>query len=216
MNTPDQQPDSHPAGDRRRSLLRLIGYLLLAGLAIWIVTDLITFRSTGGSIPPLIGDNHQFVGNSELRAEVIAANFEKGRAQMVTSFRRGNRFAAGARFADWAAFGITAAITLLAGYLGMPVPAAMDQNQPPAIPANDSKNKRVRRFATLVGSLAALASIATATSGKLASTSKDWSERGDKIRLAIANFEKEVKEADSAGAARRVLDDFNAQLLRLE
>jgi hypothetical protein len=193
---------------------RFIGYLLFAGLATWIVMDLTVTRDIIQRVPEVVTDVHEFAGNAELPREVLEDAIQKGQKKMARYFEQGNGFSAAGRVIDWTAFAIGAAIAVLAGYLRQSLPSAIDPAD--AVKLSQSLAKDNKRFSTIVGTLAALASIATATAGRVEASAKTAYEHGDKVRLAVANFQKEIKESESADAARRVLDDFNAQLLRDE
>src|SRR5436305_13414349 len=98
----------------RLALFRVLGFALLAALAVWIVLS----AAHGGrrSAPKILEDTHAFEGNAQLPAAEIQKQLAGARERMDQRYA----YSQWARYAgtggDWLAFLLTALITLLAGY----------------------------------------------------------------------------------------------------
>lgn len=183
---------------------RLVGFFLLILLLAWIASAV--FFQTGYQKPPaFLGLGSAFEGSLQLPAEKITAAFEAARSRMLAVNERGTQFRIVGDVAGWLSFAATAAITLIVGFYGRPVPAAGTAPDTQGLPA---------RSVRLIGVLAALAAILTGF-GNLASVkSGDYYKRADAIRDLIVRSRAEVIDARTAEAARAVLDELAVQASR--
>jgi hypothetical protein len=183
---------------------RLVGFLLLILLFGWIGCTVL-FQTGYQKPPTFLGLGSAFEGSLQLPVEKITAAFEAARSRMLAVNDRWTEFRIVCDVAGWLSFAATAAITLIVGFYGRPVPAAGAAPDTQGLPA---------RSVRLIGVLAALAAILTGF-GNLASVkSGDYYKRADTIRDLIVRSRAEVIDAKTAEAAQAVLDELALQASR--
>ncbi|SRR6266446_6688788 len=191
-------------------LLQVIGILLLCLLLVWIGLQFTIWREQLlFEIPHVSQFGLAFSGNEELPINTINAAIKRGEEAMQNRYMASRNYNIAFCVSDWISFGATAVITLLAGYFG---------HAPDSLKGQTSHliKGRSRKFAGLIGTLAAIASINTALSGRLQTASATARRDGETISTSISQFCRDVKNAGTQDEASQVLNAYNAKLLRLQ
>lgn len=194
------------------AFLKCLGLLLGLVLLLWIFLQTTRWQQEVSRPLPQFHDlGFAFSGSTSLPLAEIQGTFTLGRDEMKNAIIFGNHLSLSAYILDWISFGFTAAITVIAGYLGTTLPTGRESQQ--AL-ARLLKSPSAKRYASLIGLLAALASVCNAASSRLEAAAHKKYENSERVKLALASGEKDIKDAASEDAARRVLDELTSQLLR--
>lgn len=178
--------------------LRILSIVIVAIFLAWTVIFALTYDHWRPP-PEVLGAANAFQGNTQLPAEEITKAVDEARTRMIEINQHGRWFTLVGDVSVWFAFGCTAAVTLIAGWLGRSPPTGLTAPDTGGLPPRPTR---------AVSLLAALAAVLTA-GGTLAT------DRGhslfDKAKLAQAFVNQSIKavsEAPTAGEARAVLDDL--------
>jgi hypothetical protein len=182
---------------------KLIGVLLLIGLAAWTI-DLVFDASRGHPTPQVLALGSAFEGNLQLPADTIKGYFDKARTRMFSINSTGQNLRIAGDVGGWLAFAATAIITLIVGFFGRAPAADGAATQIDGLPA---------RSVRFIGFLAALAAVLTAVSNLGVAKSQDYFKRADQARDLIIHARQQVIDAKNPESAQAVLDDL---ILKLE
>ena len=209
--------DSIPPSSSRISgqyALWAVGGLLLAALGAWI---LITLASA-----PLVPHLPQIPGLarggavSGLPTREMEDALDRAKQAMYARHRGAHAFAWSSRIVDWIGFGLTSAITLIAGALGR----VMRPGDDPAAAAHEAlasgTTSSSRRWVTIVGVIAALASVMIGLSSRLQSESQREMDQAEKLRLLIVTARKDFINASTPEQAETIVSNFEAETRKNE
>ncbi len=192
----------------RLAPLRIVGFALLAALAIWIALSLA--HGIARTAPKILDDAHAFDGSAQLPAADIQKQLGSARDRMDERFR----YSQWARYAgtggDWLAFLLTALITLLAGYRGVVQPAVA----PTAAEVAELVKGESARFTRTVGLLAAGAAICTGLSAKAKDISDGFFNDAVALQTAAMNARKDLVKAPDASSAQDILDQLRQTIAK--
>lgn len=178
--------------------MRTLGLLLLILGLGWIVWD-----RAAGFPPPrrldLVTNVVGFEGSAKLPADQIEASLNEAKAKVDSKVACSDWYASYARGADWAAFLLTATITLIGGFLGM------GPGQAGGSPPMEEVARRSAWLGRVVAILAALAAVVTAGGAKLQTTSEALFKNAQDMRRTALAVQKDVNDAKTEGDARVVL-----------
>ena len=150
--------------------LLAVGGLLLTALGVWIIVTLVS-EPLAPRLPqiPGLGRGVEMKG---LPGHEMETALERAKQAMYARYRGAHRYAWASRVVDWIGFGLTSAITLIAGMLGRgPRPG-----EDPAAAAREAleaePTRASRRWVNTVGVIAAMASVMIGLSSRLQSESR--------------------------------------------
>jgi hypothetical protein len=184
------------------SWFRLLGFALLAGLAVWIIVAIAL--GSKRTAPRILEDTHAFEGNTQLPTAEIQKQLASARQRMEQrySYSQSARYIGTA--GDWLAFLLTALITLLAGFHGR----MLAVTAPSAANIADLVKGESARFTRTVGLVAASAAICTALSAKAKDVSEGFYNDAVAIQTAAMTARKDLVQAPDASAAQDILDQL--------
>ncbi|MBN9662247.1 MAG: hypothetical protein J0H49_28880 [Acidobacteria bacterium] len=192
----------------RLAFLRLIGFALLAGLAIWIGASVM--HGVGREAPRLLDDSHAFEGNAQLPAAEIQKQLTEARERMDARYQYSQWTRYAGMAGDWLAFLLTAVITLIAGYHGR----VLAVGAPDPAKIADLVKDQSARFTRTVGLVAAAAAICTALSAKAKDVSDGFYNDASAIQAAAMNARRDLVKASDASSAQDILDQLKQNLAK--
>ena len=166
-----------------------------------------------------------FEGNPKLPNEEFKKRYDKGeqllerRVSEATSLRWWNQAT------DWISFLVTSIIALIAGLTGRPLPveqaekasAAKKTPEKPESPAAKPAGGLIRASKSLVGImglLAAVASVLTATSSKLASSAELRKGEAIELQTVLSSARRDWLKAQTADEAQLILQKVDEELVK--
>lgn len=219
------------------------GIALLVAWGMWVAVALINRDRVGDwwphtpAIPEILKGSSGFTSNvvlTEPEKADIQKQFDAAWAAAEELNRRGRMQSDLSQYADWAAFCISSLITLLAGYFGKSmVPAdtthldIKDAAQLIAQAAEENSKKKGRpakkrplsrrvNVASVVGVLAALATIATVTSNRFQIAASKNAENSSKLGDAIVQARKAAERATSRSDLNDAIENLKKQVLLIQ
>jgi hypothetical protein len=178
---------------------KIVGCLLFILLAAWIVYSALP-GSAVHPAPQVLGLGNAFEGNLQLPAEKIQTAFSSARDRMLQVNQVGARLHMAGNITAWLTFAATACITLIVGFFGRaPQPNVAAPVNTEGLPA---------RTVRLIGLLASIAAVMTASSSMSLAKAQDYFAHADSIRELIVHDRAQVISAKDADEAQAVLDDL--------
>jgi hypothetical protein len=173
--------------------MEFLGAALLAVLIIWVTAALVT--QPFSAHPPQVPGLGRGLAGTERAAKEMEAALERAKLVMSAKYVGAHRYQWSSRLVDWIGFGLTSAITLIAGALGRAVRAGED----PASAAREALESQTatstRRWANIVGAIAATASIMIGLSSRLQSEAQRQLGQADNLRQLITAARKDYLNA---------------------
>jgi hypothetical protein len=129
---------------------------------------------------------------------------------MVAKYRGSHRFRWLGRCADWTAFLLTAAITVIAGATGQLVKAGEDPVARGLEAAESGALGAKQKWVRWIGVMAALASVMIAVSSRFGAVSQEEMDRGEKLRELITTSRVTYAGAATPAEGQKVVDSLVA------
>jgi len=183
---------------------RVVGILLFGLLVAWVVA-VVFFHVGQRPAPAVLGLGSAFEGNLQLPADKIAKAFAGARERMLGVNIAGSHLKLAGTIGAWLSFAATAAITLIIGFLGRPLPAPTGSVDTGGLPTSTART---------IGLLAAAAAVLTAFSSLATAKADESFKHADALRDTIVQSRKAVIDAKSADEAQAVLDDLALKMAR--
>lgn len=180
----------------------VILFLFLAGWIGWTATHYDRLRPT----PEILGVGSAFEGDAQLPAQEMRATVDEARVRVAALNRQGRYLGVGADACTWLSFACTAAITLIAGWLGRSLPQG----------GGTPDTKGLAPGATrAIGLLAALAAILTAGGGLAADRGHKDFDAATSAQAMVNRSVKDIEDAKTPNDARAVLDNLKLKVGQL-
>jgi hypothetical protein len=194
--------------------MEFLGFALLAVLIIWVTVTLVT-QPLSAHLPQVLGLSRGLGGTENADKEMESA-LERANQVMSAKYVGAHRFQWSSRLVDWVGFGLTSAITLIAGALGRALRAGED----PASAAREALEAQTatsnRRWANIVGAIAATASIMIGLSSRLQSASQEQLNQAENLRQLITSARKDYLSAPGPEEALTVATNLQAEVMKNE
>jgi hypothetical protein len=194
--------------------MEFLGFALLAILIIWVTATLVT-QPLSVRLPQVLGLSRG-LGGTEMAAKEMESALERAKQVMSARYVGAHRYQWSSRLVDWVGFGLTSAITLIAGALGRAVRTGED----PASAVREALEARTttstRRWANIVGAIAATASIMIGLSSRLQSESQRQLGQAENLRQLITTARKDYLSAPGPEEALAVATNLDAETMKNE
>jgi len=185
-------------------LLRAIGLFLLAALAVWIASSVVSYDHWPPA-PQILGGSG-FEGNLQLPAEEIREQVDRARARVTEINQKGRWFILAGDICTWLSFACTAAVTLVAGWFGRTA------DIPGATPSTAGLPPRTVRS---IGLLAGLAAVLTAGGSMASDRGHAQFDQAKQAQASINVTVKAIGDAQTADDARAALDELKLKIEQL-
>jgi hypothetical protein len=171
------------------------------------------------SVPAVLPIGSAFDDNPQIPVQEFKSKFETGVRLMEQHETSAVRYRKVERWVGWASFGLTALITLFAGFAGRVLPAnATAAQAADAIAGAQGTGERgarsVDRFVMAVGILAALASIGTGLSSKLSVDADRHAQAAQGLSAALSGARRDWYNGKTPEDALRVIEKLDAEVLK--
>jgi|GEM_PF-2999004 len=166
---------------------RIIGIFLMIGLFFCITYKIFLLPSYDQ--PKIMSIGNGFEGNLQLPIEVVRARIDAAKDVMLNKADIGRYLQWVGEITTWLSFLATAIITLIIGASGRTPPVNPIQLTQDEIQGFSTKTVRI------IGVLAALSAIFTATSNMSVSQSQIYMKQAETFRVAISTARVEVMDA---------------------
>ncbi|MBV8311474.1 MAG: hypothetical protein JO344_13920 [Planctomycetaceae bacterium] len=167
------------------------------------------------SLPQVLGLGRG-LGGTEMAAKEMESALERAKQVMSAKYVGVHRYQWSSRLVDWAGFGLTSAITLIAGALGR----ALRTGEDPASAVREALEAQTatstRRWANIVGAIAATVSIMIGLSGRLQSESQRQLGQAENLRQLITSARKYYLSAPGPEEALAVATNLDAETRKNE
>ena len=194
--------------------MEFLGFALLAILIIWVAATLVT-QPLSARLPQVLGLGRG-LGGSEMAAKEMESALERAKQVMSAKYVGAHRYQWSSQLVDWAGFGLTSAITLIAGALGR----ALRTGEDPASAVREALEAQTatstRRWANIVGAIAATASIMIGLSSRLQSESQRQLGQAENLRQLITSARKDYLSAPGPEEALTVATNLDAETRKNE
>jgi hypothetical protein len=178
--------------------LRLLGIGLLVIFIAWVAETIVTYDHWRKP-PEVLGLGSAFEGSTQLPTEEIKKAVEEARTRMIEINQRGRWFTLAGDISAWLAFGCTAAVTLIAGWLGRSPGTGSTTPDTGGLPPGPTR---------AISLLAALAAVLTAGGTMAMDRGHTQFDKAKQAQALVNQSIKAVLEAKTADEARTVLDDL--------
>jgi hypothetical protein len=197
-----------------RYFLWVLGGILFLALGIWIIATLAT-EPLVTSLPevPGLGRGGEVSG---LPSGEMEAALERAKQTMYAAFRGAHRSAWTSRLVDWIGFGLTSAITVIAGALGRNPHPGDDPADAARQALETNSTRAARRWVNAVGVIAALASVMIGLSSRLQADSQRSLDQAEKLRVVIATARKDFLNAQNSEDAQAIVTNLDAETRKNE
>jgi hypothetical protein len=194
--------------------MEILGIVLLVVLIIWVTASLVT-QPLSVRLPEVLGLGRG-LGGTQIADKEMESALERAKQIMYAKYVGAHRYQWSSRLVDWVGFGLTSAITLIAGALGRAVGAGED----PAAAAREALEAQsatsTRRWANIVGAIAATASIMIGLSSRLASESQRQLNQAENMQKLITSARKDYLSAPGREEALTVATNLDAETRKNE
>ena len=181
-----------------------IGIFLIIGLLCFIAYR-IYFLQTYES-PDILSIGDAFEGNLQLPIEVVMAKINAAHDVMLSKAIIGQNLQWLGEITTWLSFLATAIITLIMGGSGRTIPTNLAQ------PTKDEMHGFTNKTVRIIGILAALSAIFTATGNLSASQAQIYIKKAETLCNFIRIARSEISKAPTATDAEAVLDDLDIKV----
>jgi hypothetical protein len=195
-------------------LFGAIGVLLLVALVVWVANTLIT-KPFSPTIPEPTGPKAMGT-DPNLPNEEWADAESKAKATMEHLYRSSHAFGWWSQCADWVSFLLTAAITLIVGATGQLLQGAGPAAPLPAGAVPSAAASLGRKWVRRIGVMAALASVMTAVSGRIGTSSQERLTRADKLREVITKAQTDYAVVPNRTQGLAIVNNLNADRVKFE
>jgi hypothetical protein len=203
-----------PARPGRGRGMEFLGFALLAVLFIWVTVTLVT-QPLSAHLPQVLGLGRGLGGTENADKEMESA-LERAKQVMSAKYVGAHRYQWSSRLVDWVGFGLTSAITLIAGALGRALRAGEDPASAVREALEAQKATSTRRWANIVGAIAATASIMIGLSSRLQSESQEQLNQAENLRQLITSARKDYLSAPGPEEALMVATNLKAEVMKNE
>ena len=194
--------------------MEFLGFALLAILVIWVTATLVT-QPLSARLPQIVGLSRG-LGGTEAASKEMDTVLERAKRVMSARYVGSHRYQWLSRLVDWVGFGLTSAITLIAGALGR----ALRPGEDPASAVREGLEAQTatstRRWANIVGAIAASASIMIGLSSRLQSESQRQLGQAENLRQVITSARKDYLNAPGPEEALAVATNLDAETMKTD
>lgn len=183
---------------KNRNLMLFSGGILILSLIIWIIISL----SNGLWLrqpPKILGVDSGGISELHMDKNEFDTVFAESKWKMQKANKIGNFFNICEKIVRWLAFFASSSITLIAGFYGH------QQKDNQKTPNNKEKNIPQKAM-RIMGFLAAISAVLTASSSLLNTESNTYYEKSDHIYQLIVDYRKQILEADNAEDENNLLN----------
>lgn len=183
-------------------LLIVFGMLMLVASFAWLTGRVKNFGAhPEGSINTLVSSQGFSGLDLAISKEEAEKVFDAAQAAMLLHGKHSEQSRGWSDVATWTAFALTSIITILAGLLGY-----IDPTRPTAAVAKPGWYKNNKTIATIVGTLAALATISTGMSTKFKESAESERKRSIEVRDSLVSAYKDLAKTKSVTDTRAILE----------
>ncbi len=194
--------------------MEFLGFALVAVLIIWVTVTLLT-QPLSAHLPQVLGLGRGLGGTGIADKEMESA-LDQAKQVMSAKYVGAHRYQWSSRLVDWVGFGLTSAITLIAGALGRALRAGEDPVSAAREAIESQTATSTRRWANIVGAIAASASIMIGLSSRLQSESQAQLGKAENLRQLITSARKDYLSAPGPEEALTVATNLKAEVMKNE
>jgi hypothetical protein len=139
----------------------------------------------------------------------------KAKQVMQHQYQSSHSYRWWSRTADWMAFFLTAAITVIVGTTGQVLQGSGPAQPPPAL-TPEAAAALGRKWMRWIGLMAAVASVMLAVSGRLGAMSQERMDRGEKLREQIVASRVAYSVVANPVEGQKVVDNLEAETAKTQ
>jgi hypothetical protein len=192
--------------------MEFLGFALLAVLIVWVIATLVT-QPLSAQRPHMMALSRGLGDTGSADKEMQSA-LERAKGVMSARYVGAHRYQWSSRLVDWVGFGLTSAITLIAGALGRALRTGEDPASAVREALEAQTSTSTRRWANIVGAIAAVASIMIGLSSRLQSESQRQLGQADNMRQLITTARKDYLNAPGPEEALAVATNLDAETMK--
>jgi hypothetical protein len=194
--------------------MEFLGFALLAVLTVWVIATLVT-HPLSVHLPQVMGLARGIgIGDTENAGKEMASALERAKHVMSAKYVGAHRYQWSSQLVDWIGFGLTSAITLIAGALGRALRTGEDPASAVREALDAQTSTSTRRWANIVGAIAATASIMIGLSSRLQSESQRQLGQAENMRQLITTARKDYLNAPGPEEALAVATNLDAETMK--